>query len=221
MSVAKETLYIKGEQSVEVQTRDVTLGDLIAMECGQQNIVSKLKTLKVLKVPERGQHRFVISILKIIECIHKEYPDLEIQNLGSPDLIVTYEARGKKNKFLEGCKIALVVVTTFIGAAFAIMTFNNDAGVTEVFEHVYELFMGKPKTGFSILELSYSVGLAVGILVFFNHFGKKKFSVDPTPIEVEMRMYEKDIQTTLIENYSRKGQELDVGKSDSSGGHRS
>ncbi|MBQ8802505.1 MAG: stage V sporulation protein AA [Tyzzerella sp.] len=225
MSVANETLYIKGEQSVEVQTRDVRLGDLVAMECGQQNIVSKLKTLKILKMPEKGQHRFVISVLKIIECIHKEYPNLEIQNLGSPDFIVTYEARGKKNKFLEGCKIVLVVITTFIGAAFAIMTFNNDSGITTLFDQIYEALMGSPKEGFSILELSYSIGIIVGILVFFNHFGKKKFSVDPTPIEVEMRLYEKDIQTTLIENYSRKGQELDVGKSDSksgsSGGDRS
>ncbi|WP_455055389.1 hypothetical protein [Merdimonas faecis] len=40
-------------------------------------------------------------------------------------------------------------------------------------------------------------------MVFFNHFGKSKVSVDPTPLEVEMRLYENDIQTTLIENYSR------------------
>ena len=59
--------------------------------------------------------------------------------------------------------------------------------------------MGKPKEGFSVLELTYCVGLIVGILAFFNHFGGKKFTVDPTPMEVEMRLYENDIQTTLIE----------------------
>ena len=58
-------------------------------------------------------------------------------------------------------------------------------------------------------------------LVFFNHFGKKRFSVDPTPMEVEMRLYENDIQTTLIETYSRKEQELDVGKGNTTGNHRS
>ena len=81
--------------------------------------------------------------------------------------------------------------------------------------------MGAPKTGFTILELTYSIGVVIGILVFFNHFGKKRFSVDPTPMEVEMRLYENDIQTTLIENYSRKEQELDVGKGSTSGSHRS
>ncbi|MEE0884349.1 MAG: stage V sporulation protein AA, partial [Faecalimonas sp.] len=67
--------------------------------------------------------------------------------------------------------------------------------------------------------LGYSVGLVAGILVFFNHFGKKKISVDPTPIEVEMRLYENDIQTTVIAEYSRKGQELDVGETNTTGNH--
>ena len=71
-----------------------------------------------------------------------------------------------------------------------------------------------------MLEFMYSIGMIVGILIFFNHFGGKKFSVDPTPMEVEMRLYENDIQTTLIENYSRKGQEIDVGKTVSAGTHR-
>lgn len=221
MSVRNSTLYIKGEQCVEVKHRDITLGDLVTMECGQQNVVSKLKTLKVLKVPDEGKHRYVISILKIIECIHREYPNLEIQNMGPPDLIVIYEEQKPANKVWQACKIVLVTLITFVGAAFAIMTFNNDSAITQLFQEIYELFTGRVKSGFTILELTYSIGLTVGILVFFNHFGKRRFSVDPTPIEVEMRLYENDIQTTVIADYSRRGQETDVGKSDHSGSYRS
>ena len=220
MSVSNNTLYIKGDQSVEVKSRDVTLGDLITMECSQQNIVSKLKTIKVMKIPEKGKHRFVVSILKIIELIHKEYPHLEIQSYGSPDIIVTYEAQKQKSKIWQFCKIAFVSMTTFFGSAFAIATFNNDSGIPKLFGDIYELFMRVPKTGFTILDLSYSVGIVVGILVFFNRFGKSKMSVDPTPIEVEMRLYENDIQTTVIAEYARKGQEMDVGKTDSTGNSR-
>ena len=39
------------------------------------------------------------------------------------------------------------------------------------------------------------IGLVMGILIFFNHFGKKRFSQDPTPIEVQMRTYEGEIQS--------------------------
>ena len=97
------------------------------------------------------------------------------------------------------------------------MSFNNDVGITKMFGQIYSQVMGHPSDGFSLLELTYSIGLIIGILVFFNHFGGKRFSVDPTPMEVEMRLYENDIQSTLIETYSRKEMELDVGKTDSSG----
>ncbi len=220
MSVAGDILYIKGEQNIEVKKQDVTLGDIITMECSKQNVATKLKTIKILKIPDQGKHRYVLSILKIIESIHKEYPGLEIQNVGSPDIIVTYEGAKKKNRLWEICQIVLVTITCFVGSAFAIITFNNDVDVPKVFDQVYEQFMGKAPTGFNILELTYSIGLAVGILVFFNHFGKRKFTVDPTPIEVEMCLYENDIQTTLISQGSRRGQELDVGSTDSNGIYR-
>ena len=72
-----------------------------------------------------------------------------------------------------------------------------------------------------MLEVSYSIGIIIGILVFFNHFGKKRFTVDPTPLEVQMRLYENDIQTTLVEDASRRREELDVGKANTVGSYRS
>ena len=177
MSVVKDALYIKGEQNVKVKGQDVTLGDLISMECVQSDVVSKLKGQKILTISNQNKHRFVVSILKIIECIHKEFPNLEIQNVGATDIIVTYDGTKQKNRLWEACQVTFVVLACFIGAAFAIMAFNNDSGVPEIFEQIYEQFMGKKPAGFNILELTYSIGLGIGILVFFNHFGKKRRSI--------------------------------------------
>ncbi len=220
MSIGNSTIYIKGEQSVEVQTREVTLGDVISMECVNSYIVSKLKTVKLIKIQDDKKHRYVISILKIIEKIHEIYPSLDVQNMGAEDIIVTYEAQKKKNKMLHWMKVFLVVVITFFGAAFSIMAFNNDVDTPKLLGQIYEQIMGEPKTGYTIMELMYSIGVVIGILVFFNHFWKKRFSVDPTPMEVEMRLYENDIQTTVIENYARKEQEMDVGKRSTAGHNR-
>lgn len=213
----QETIYIKGEQNVEVQHPDVTLGDIVQFECSNPEVLPKLRTLKIMKFQEDKGRRCVISILKIMECIHRQYPAYDLQNVGEADIIVTYEKPQKENSVLQWLKVLSVVAITFVGAAFSIMTFNNDVDTTRLFGQIYELLMGSPSDGFTILEFMYCVGIIVGILIFFNHFGKKKFDVDPTPLEVEMRLYENDIQTTLIENYSRKGQELDVGQTASSG----
>lgn len=219
MSVRNETVYIKGEQNIEVQTKDVRLGDIISMSCTNQSVVNRLKTLKILRVSEKKKHREVVSVLKIVEKIHQEYPSIEIQNMGPPDIIVTYEAQKKHYPVLHWTKVGMVVLITFFGAAFSIMAFNNDVDTPKLMGQIYEQIMGYPKEGYTIMELMYSIGVVIGILVFFNHFGKKRFSVDPTPMEVEMRLYENDIQTTIIENYSRKEQEMDVGKGNSVGSH--
>lgn len=221
MAVTNVTVYLKGDKDVEVTKRDVTLGDIMSFECSNKDVIPKLKTLKVLKVPENGEKRFVISILKVIALIHQVYPGIDVQNMGEQDIIITYEEQKTPGMFMHGLKAAVVVLITFFGAAFSIMAFNNDVATTKLFSQIYELVTGHPSDGFTLLELTYCLGLIIGILVFFNHFGKKRFSVDPTPMEVEMRLYENDIQTTLIETYSRKEKELDVGKSNHTGGNRS
>lgn len=221
MAVKQETLYIKGDKNIEVTKPEVTLGDILSMECSNQNVIPRLKTIKVMKMQEKNGQRKVVSILKIIKLIHEIYPNMDVQNLGETDIIVTYEEQKSTGMISHLIKIGFTAVLTFTGAAFAIMTFNNDVSVRKLFSQIYQLMTGIKPQGSTILELSYSIGLTIGILLFFNHFGKKKFSVDPTPLEVQMRTYENEIQTTLVENASRKGKELDADTSNSNGSNRS
>ncbi len=215
-----KTLYIKGDRDVEVTKPDVALGDLLSMECTDKLMLAKIKTLKIIRFKKSGKQRCVVSVLKIIACIHEKFPEADVQNLGETDIIVTYEDQKTPALAWHIIKTVFVAAVTFFGAAFSIMAFNNDVDVTKLFGQIYELVTGQEAGGFSILEIAYSVGVAAGILIFFNHFGKKRFTVDPTPMEIQMRLYENDIQTTLIENSERRGEEMDVGTTDISGSNR-
>ena len=46
--------------------------------------------------------------------------------------------------------------------------------------------------------------------MFFNHIGGRRITKDPTPIEVEMRIYETDVNKALIETADRGGKVIDV-----------
>lgn len=215
-----KTLYIKGDRDVEVTKPDVALGDLLSMECTDKLMLAKIKTLKIIRFKKSGKQRCVVSVLKIIACIHEKFPEADVQNLGETDIIVTYEDQKTPALAWHIIKTVFVAAVTFFGAAFSIMAFNNDVDVTKLFGQIYELVTGQEAGGFTILEIAYSVGVTAGILIFFNHFGKKRFTVDPTPMEIQMRLYENDIQTTLIENSERRGEEMDVGTTDTSGSDR-
>ena len=220
MASENKILYIKGDRDVEVTKPDVTLGDLLNMECTDKLMLVKARTLKIVRFKKSGRQRCVVSVLKIISCIHEKFPQADVQNLGETDIIVTYEDQKTPALAWHIIKTAFVAAVTFFGAAFSIMAFNNDVDVTKLFGQIYELVTGQETGGFTVLEISYSVGVTAGILIFFNHFGRKRFTVDPTPMEIQMRLYENDIQTTLIENSERKGEEIDVGTADISGSHR-
>lgn len=118
--------------------------------------------------------------------------------------------RCRNRKFWKSVKVAVLCVLIFIGSAFSIMVFNNDVGVDDVFARTYELLTGQPSSGYTVMELMYSVGIAVGVIVFYNHFGKKRFTDDPTPIEVQMRLYEDDVNTALAAESSRRNKTIDV-----------
>lgn len=205
-----DILYIKIDQNIEVDHIDVRLGDVAKLECTNAAVKNRLKTLKLLKVQAEKSNRYICSVLKVVELIHEIYPDLEIQNLGESDFIIDYESPEYAKDRWSMVKVVLLWITIFIGSAFSIMTFNNDVGVTQVFHQVYELLMGQPSDGFSMLEITYSIGIAVGIIVFYNHFGGKRITKDPTPMEVQMRQYENDVNTTLIDGCNRKETNIDV-----------
>ena len=105
-------------------------------------------------------------------------------------------------------KVWATCVIVLIGSMFTIMAYNNDVGVLELFDKVYSLVLNGEGNG--ILELSYSIGLTFGIGVFYNHFAGKKLSDTPTPVEVQMRSYETDVDNAVVERASRQKEEFDV-----------
>lgn len=208
-------LYIKVEQNVVVHKPDVTLKDIAKLTSTNESVLNKLKTMKVYKFREpislkqKKKQIEVFSVLKIIQLIGQEYPNLEITNLGEADFVLEYVPQ-EESRWKGVAKAILICILIFFGSAFTIMTFNIDAGIATVFSMFYKQVMGVESSGFTILEVCYAVGLGVGILVFFNHIGRKKITHDPTPMQVQMRMYEQDVDTTFIENCSRKGTNIDV-----------
>ncbi|MDE7341983.1 MAG: stage V sporulation protein AA [Lachnospiraceae bacterium] len=210
MSTNNVTLYLKAEQNVELQSEDVYVKDIGKMTCSDEHILAKVKTLKLHHFKEGEPKRQVISILKVIAEIEKTFPNVTVENLGEIDVLVEQINVNRHKGPVQMVKIVFVSLISFFGTAFTIMAFHNDIGINEVFTKVYEMVMGQSSDGYSILELSYSIGLAVGIITFFNHIGGRRITKDPTPIEVEMRVYESDVNKALIETADREGKMLDV-----------
>lgn len=238
------TVYIKPDKNTEVTQKEVTLGQLCQVWCRDKALEAKCKAIKVMTIHDHREERYVIPAIKLVELIQQADPRAEVTNLGEQDVIIDYQPKAHRIGSIDWGKTFLVCLIVFFGGAFAIMTFNNDGSVSDIFKDVDRLVVGndhsgqngqtgerdglemessgqesfqsepqsnqKKSTGVMILEISYSVGLILGVTLFFNHFGKRKVTLDPTPIEVQMRLYEDQVETTVIRNASRKESGVDV-----------
>lgn len=205
-----KTVYLKCERNVEVQSPDVFMSDMGTVRCSDSALSARLRALKVHHFTKEGTKRCVISTLKLVELMENECSDISVQIVGEPDVLVEWISVNKHKGWQQWLRAALVCLVSFFGTAFTIMAYHNDVGINEVFTEFYQIVMNREPQGLNTLEVSYSIGLAVGIIVFFNHIGGRRLTKDPTPIEVSIRNYEEDVDKALIATAGREGKEEDA-----------
>ena len=207
-----KVLYLKINQHTVVKKRQVILDDIGSMECTDMRILQQVKQIPLhsfsMKKTQKQMEFF--SVLKVISLIHRKFPNLEVESLGEQEFIVEYPAVKAQAKWFDLLKLAMLCVVIFFGSAFTIMAFNNDVSVTEVFDRFYLQVMGVKKPAVTELEIAYSLGIVIGLFVFFNHIGKRKLSSDPTPIQVEVNKFKTDTDLTMIANANKEGHTNDV-----------
>lgn len=228
--MANVTIYLKCDRNVECPEEDVFLKDAASLQCTDQQVVAKCKAIKIHHFtegdqvqggkPESGkkgtwagrahQQRCVISVLKIIAMMEEACPGITVQSVGETDVVLERVRVPKYKGPKLWCKVALVSLVSFFGTGFTIIAFHNDVGINEVFTEIYRIAMGREPGGLNVLEVAYSLGLALGIIVFFNHIGGRRITKDPTPIEVSMRNYEEDVNKALVDTASRESKEVDA-----------
>ena len=199
-----DTLYIQTDMNILIKHPHVYLQDIARLSCSNSKVLNRLRVLPVANLNPDTPGRYTMSVMDLVDLIQKKEPDLDITPLGELSFILTYQPPGKPQMIFEILKVVFISLASFFGAAFSFMTFNTDADVGTLFKQIYQQVTGNVSNGFTILEISYSLGRAAGVLFFFNHFGRKKFSADPTPMQVQMRQYEDNVNTTLLEESSRK-----------------
>ena len=207
--MASTVLYLKAEQNAEVMDAHVCVKDIASVYCADKHVGAKARSLKIYQFSEKDKKRQVIDVLKVIELIEGECPGVNVESLGENATLLELVDADRHKGPLQWIKMFFVACISFFGTGFTIMAFHNDISINKIFSKIYELVMGYPSDGYSILEVSYSLGLALGIILFFNHIGGRRITKDPTPIEVEMRVYETDVNKALIETADREGKTIE------------
>ncbi|MBQ9090690.1 MAG: stage V sporulation protein AA [Anaerotignum sp.] len=198
-------IYIKPVEKVQmVQKREVLLRDVAEVFVSGQT-KGEAEKLVVFQIPGERKKTYLLSVMDLICALNQKYPDATVSNVGEMDILVEYLPKAeKKTKVWTVVKVAFVSVVLFIGAATTIMCFHTDTQLPLVFQNIYYIFFGENREMPALLSVPYSIGLGLGIIIFFNHFSKVSLTEDPTPIEIEMTTYEKETNASVIDFLGRR-----------------
>lgn len=209
-SLGKETsmnqvnVYLKCLRSAKVSEADVYLKDVCSLRCADLFFSAKLRAIKVWHFKKGEPSRHVVSVLRLLELMEEACPQISVEVLGETDVLIEHVTQARQPKLFLLLKMALVCLVSFMGTAFTIMAYHNDVGINAIFTQGYRMMLGTEPHGINAMEVAYSIGVALGMLIFFNHSAGRTITEDPTPIQVAMRNYEKDVDVALVETAGRK-----------------
>ncbi|RUT36133.1 stage V sporulation protein AA [Paenibacillus zeisoli] len=195
------TIYLRLRKNVRLHEGSVIrLGDIaqILAPGTSEEVLKKM----VLERPERQDgNRIVIDMLKIIGKIQTVMPGCIIEHVGEPHTLVEIVGQEKKPSIVL---FILVWLLLFFGSALTIMNFHADVSMQEVQVRIVEMVTGTRDEHPYVFQAAYSLGIGLGMIIFFNHIFKKKWNEEPTPLEVEMFLYQENLNHYVITEEYKK-----------------
>lgn len=180
---------------VQAPPQEKVLLNDIAQVIAPDEVLSQLQTLTIHQLTVTDQNIVIIDVMKVIHLIKNEFERMEVQTIGPAQTII--EVMNKK----KGVRLPfflLIWFLLFFGSALAIMNFHDDVSMKSVHEKIYTIITGKKDAKPLLFQIPYSIGLGMGMILFFNHVFKKRINEEPSPLEVEMFNYQMDLDNYVI-----------------------
>ncbi len=204
---SQSVLYLRLKRRIHIKpNQSISLGQASRLLANDDELEERLKKLVLYKHRKEDGNRVVIDLLQIVKTIRAIAPDLSVEAYGDPQVLLMVAEKSVKPS------IPLLVFSwllLFFGAGLAIMNFHTDVSMKEVHIRISELVTGVRDEHPLWLQIPYSFGIGLGMVLFFNHLFRKKFNEEPNPLEVELFMYQENMNDFVIAEEMRRKSDME------------
>ncbi|KAB3531480.1 stage V sporulation protein AA [Alkaliphilus serpentinus] len=200
-------IYIQSKGKVEAyKNKTLFIKDLVDIYADSK-VKEEIESIEYPLQSKGLKKTMVISVLAIIQLIKEKDSEIIIMVLGQPDILINLQEESNKKDKFKILRLAFVTLLLFVGSMTAIINFHADVDMKAAHKTMYHIITGEEKDRPLLLQIPYSIGIGVGMSVFFNHIFKKRINTEPSPLEVEMFLYQQNMDVYLkgTDNSSRKG----------------
>lgn len=202
MTQSDRQLYLRLKNKLDVQP-----GQSLCLEDVAQVLVADthrdVLRLEIYTVP-RDEHLVVLDVMDIMQKVVRHNPQLQIEALGNEEIILEVKQKGRSPSRIA---LFLVWMVLFVGSGLAIMNFHTDVSMLEVHQRIHYLITGETTERPLWIQIPYSFGIGLGMVLFFNHVFRRRFNEEPTPLEVEMNLYQENVDQYIKQHEHSKGRQ--------------
>jgi len=178
--------------------------DLGEVYCKNTSIKKKVEETKVLKVKSDESYSY-ISGNKIIAKILDNIDNIDISIIGSSDIFLEIKGKEEPRPLLNLLKVLAVALILFFGSSMAIINFFEDVDMKSSLERLHYIITGRQEKNPMIVTIPFSLGIGLGIYIFFNRvlsFSKRR-KQEPGPLELELYIYDKNIEDSILDDLKK------------------
>jgi stage V sporulation protein AA len=202
-------VYIRlRRRAIVVPNSVVALGD-IARLVADEGLAGRLKKLPLHRITNKDGNLLLIDMLQVVKAVHAAEPGITIETFGEPHVLLEISPTGEVKP--RKLRLLLAWLMLFFGSGMAMMNFHADVNMPAVQHRITELVTGRSGPHPWLFQIPYSLGVGLGMLLFFNRIFRKRLNDEPNPLEVEMFMYQENVNHYVITEEYRKNHEGQAG----------
>lgn len=199
------TVYVRLRRRIVVPPLSLIRLRDVARIVTEPEMEQRLLGLELLRIRPEDGNRLVIDMLHIVSIIRAKAPGIVIETFGEPHVLVEVATHGEIKP--RPVVLALAWVLLFFGSGMALINFHADVNMPAVQRRVTRLLTGDPDWHPWLFQIPYSLGVGIGMLLFFNRLFRRRATDEPNPLEVEMFMYQENVNHYVITDDYRKKHE--------------
>jgi len=199
----EDILLIHLKRVVKVKKgQNITLRDIANVQA-RTSEVAKYEEVILYKTREASSTSEVIDRFLITNKLKVKFPHLHMQFFGPNETLLKKEGKKRLTKVL----FIFAWLVLFLGTTMTMMNFHFDVNMQEVHVRIHYLLTGEQVKQPLFIQIPYALGIAVGMLLFLNESFLHKHKKGPTPLELEMYHYEKNVASYLADERQNKQKE--------------
>lgn len=201
----KEKVYFKMKKKKAIDIKkNILVEDLGDVYCFNKKIQRQVEKL-LIKEKNLEENWDYITAIQVAEKILDTFSNIDLDILGEAETLIEYKSQEQSYKIVEFLKVLVVCIILFFGSSLALINFHEDVDTRSSIEKLYKIFTGEKKDNPLIMAIPYSIGIGIGVMVFFTRifsFSKRR-AKEPGPMEIELFMYDQDMEEEIMDEIKK------------------